>query len=140
MVMTDTHRAFEAGVLSKVEGGGGDEKTKKKARDRLAQLHRRQASVPLAEGCKVGGWMMRKKTVNRLMDGWMDNVGVCASTIYTYTQTIQAEWEAFLESQPEAVREGYKGLSLTIEIFLEDAKAMVRKKQLQRALGDIIND
>lgn len=49
-----THRAFEAGVLSKVEGDVNiSEKMKKKARDRLAQLHRRQATVPLAEGCKV---------------------------------------------------------------------------------------
>lgn len=44
-----------------------------------------------------------------------------------FTQTIQAEWEAFLETQSEAVREGYKGLGQTIQTLLEDAKAMVSK-------------
>ena len=51
---TEPNRAFEAQCLQRAEGDAVlTDRQKKKARDRLAQLYKRQAALPLAEGCKV---------------------------------------------------------------------------------------
>lgn len=51
---TEPNRAFEAQCLQRAEGDAAlTDRQKKKARDRLAQLYKRQAALPLAEGCKV---------------------------------------------------------------------------------------
>lgn len=133
-----------------------------KAVDRVAQLYRRQAGLPLVEGCKVS----RRSVRGWLMEGWVLVVGVhahvclfrraprvrpppspCNPSTHTnqHHQTIEGEWQAFLASLPPMALPSTEGgahfkaeyertLSPVVASLLLQARKMVSEGRERRAL------